>query len=71
MVFRPVLLCSVCADYADDSSTSSFDCLAQGCRCSGFFPNSAVFALVLGNSWLGNFSASASILWLRFWCGLC
>ena len=53
MVFGPVLLCSVCADYADDSSAGSCDCLAQGCRCGGFFPNSAVFALVLGFSVLG------------------
>ena len=41
---------SVCADCADDSSTGSCDCLAQGSRYGGFFPNSAVFALVLGNS---------------------
>ena len=36
-----------------------------------FFLNSAVFALVLGtSSCLQNFSTSASIPWLRFWCGL-
>ena len=52
VVFGPVL-CSVCAVYADDSSAGSCDCLAQGCRCGGFFPNSAVFALVLGISVLG------------------
>ena len=36
-----------------------------------FFPNSAIFVLVLGtSSCLRNFSASASIPWLRLWCGL-
>ena len=44
------VFCSVCADCADDSSAGSCDCLVQGCRCGGFFPNSAVFALVLGTS---------------------
>ena len=53
MVFGPVNLCSVCADYADDPSASSCDYLVQGCRCGDFFPNSAVFALVLGFSVLG------------------
>ena len=53
MVFGPGLLCSVCADYADDSSAGSCGCLAQCCRCGGFFPNYAVFALVLGISVLG------------------
>ena len=44
------VFCNVCADCADDSSAGSCECLAQGCRCGGFFPNPAVFALVLGNS---------------------
>ena len=48
MVFGPVF--SANADCADDSSAGSCDCLAQGCRCGGFFPNSAVFALFLGIS---------------------
>ena len=41
--------CSVCDDYTDGSSS----CLAQCCRCCGFFPKYAVFALVLGISVLG------------------
>ena len=53
MVFGPVFLCSVCADYADDSSTGSCSYPAQCCRCGVFFPNSVVFALVLGISVLG------------------
>ena len=53
MVFGLVLLCSVCADYADYSSAGSCGCLAQCCRCGGFFPNYAVFALVLRISVLG------------------
>ena len=40
--------CSVCADCADDSSAGSCASLARCCRRSGFVPNSAVFALVLG-----------------------
>ena len=64
MVFGPVLLCSVCADYADDSSASSCDCLAQGCRCGGFFPNSAVFALVLGICVLGYGILALALLFL-------
>ena len=44
------VFCRVCAVSADDSSAGSCVCLAQGCRCGGFFPNSAVFTLVLGTS---------------------
>ena len=44
------MLCGVCAVYASDSGAGSCDCLAQGCRCGGFFPNSVVFELVLGIS---------------------
>ena len=59
LVFRLVwylilcFFCSVCADYADGSGAGSCSCLAQCCRCGSFFPNYAVFALVLGISVLG------------------
>ena len=66
------VFCSVCADCEDDYSADSCVCLAQGCCCGGFFPNSAVFRASFGDfcSCLRNFSASASIPWLRLWCGL-
>ena len=38
----------------DDSSAGSCVSLAQCCRCGGFFPNSTVFALVLGTSVLAS-----------------
>ena len=53
MVFGPVFFSSVCGDYTDGSSAGSYSCLAHCCRWRGFFPDSAVFALVLGNSVLG------------------
>ena len=46
--------CSVCADCADDSSAVSCASPAQCCQCGGFFPNSAVFVLVLGTSVLAS-----------------
>ena len=46
---------SVCADCADDSSADSCASLVQCCRCGVFFfPNSTVFALVLGTSVLAS-----------------
>ena len=47
-----LVLCfwGVCAAYAAGSCAGSYCYLAQGCRGGGFFPNSAVFALVLGLS---------------------
>ena len=64
------VFCSVCADYADDSSAGSCDCLAQGCRCGGFFPNSAVFALVLGNSVLAYGILALPLLFLGYAYGM-
>ena len=64
------VFCSVCADCADDSSASSCDCLAQGCRCGGFFPNSAVFALVLGNSVLAYGILALPLLFLGYAYGM-
>ena len=64
MVFGPVFLCGVCADYADGSSAGSCSCLAQCCRCDGFFPNYAVFALVLGISVLGYGIVALALLFL-------
>ena len=43
--------CSVCTDCADGSGAGSCRCLAQCCRGGGFFPNSALLALVLGFFW--------------------
>ena len=51
-------------DYSSGSSAGP----AQCCRCGGFFPSFAIFALVWGLLFfLRNF---ASIPRLRFWCGL-
>ena len=60
MVFGPVFLCGVCTDYA----TGSCSCLAQCCRCGGFFPNYAVFALVLGISVFGYGILAFALLFL-------
>ena len=74
VVFGPAILCGVCAAYVSNSSAVSCDCLAQGCRCGGFFPNSAIFALVLGISVLGYgilvLALIGPIPWLHLWCGL-
>ena len=74
-VFRLVwywcgVFCSVCADCVDDSSASSCACLAQGCRCGVFFPNSAVFALVLGTSVLAYGILALPLLFLGFAYGV-
>ena len=50
MVFGSVFSCSISDDYTDDSRAGSSSCPAQCCRCGGVFPDSAVLALVLGNS---------------------
>ena len=78
LVFRLVwcwsgVFCSVYANCADDSSAGSCASLAQGCRCGGFFPISAVFALVLGTSVLAYGILALLLLfldWLHLWCGL-
>ena len=64
------VFCSVCADCADDSSAGSCVCLAQGCRCGVFFPNSAVFALVLGNSVLAYGILAIPLLFLGYAYGV-
>ena len=64
------VFCSVCADCADDSSAGSCACLAQGCRCGGFFPNSAVFALVLGTSVLAYGILALPLLFLSYAYGV-
>ena len=64
------VFCSVCADCADDSSADSCVCLAQGCRCGGFFPNSAVFALVLGTSVLAYGILALPLLFLGYAYGV-
>ena len=71
LVFRLVwfgsgVFCSVCADCVDDSSASSCARLAQACRCGGFFPNSAVFALVLGTSVLASGILALPLLLLSY-----
>ena len=71
LVFRLVrcwsgVFCSVCADCADDSSAGSCASLAQGCLCGGFFPNSAVFALVLGTSVLAYGILGLPLLFLGY-----
>ena len=63
----PGVFCSVCAD---DSSAGSCDYLAQDCRCGDFFPNSAVFALVLGNSVLAYGILALPILFLGYAYGV-
>ena len=60
------VFCSVCADYVVDSSAGSCDYLAQGCRGGGFFPNSAVFALILGNSVLAYGILALPLLFLGY-----
>ena len=72
LVFRLVwylvrCFCSVCAD---DSSAGSCVCLAQGCRCGFFFPNSAVFALVLGTSVLASGILALPLLFLGYAYGV-
>ena len=64
------VFCSVCADCADDSSTGSCASLAQGYRGGGFFPNSAVFALVLGTSVLAYGILALPLLFLSYACGV-
>ena len=61
------VFCSVCAD---DSSAGSCVCLAQGCRCGAFFPNSAVFALVLGTSVLAYGILELPLLFLGYAYGV-
>ena len=75
LVFRLVwywsgVFCSVCADCADDSSAGSCACLAQGCRCGGFLPDSAVFALVLGTSVLAYGILALPLLFLGYAYGV-
>ena len=64
------VFCSVCTVCTDDSSTGSCDCLAQGCRCGEFFPNSAVFALVLGTSVLASGILALPLLFLGYAYGV-
>ena len=64
------VFCSICADCADDSSAGSCDYLAQGCRCGGFFTNSAVFALVLGISVLAYGILALPLLFLGYAYGV-
>ena len=64
------VFCSVCADCADDYSAGPCACLAQGCRCGGFFPNSAVFALVLGTSVLAYGILALPLLFLGYVYGV-
>ena len=75
LVFRLVwcwsgVFCSVCADCADDSSAGSCASLVQGCRCGGFFPNPAVFALVFGTSVLVYRILALSLLFLGYAYGV-
>ena len=72
LVFRLVwywsgVFCSVCAD---DSSAGSCACLAQGCRCVGFSPDSTVFALVLGTSVLAYGILALPLLFLGYAYGV-
>ena len=64
------VFCSVCAGCADDSSASSCACLGQGCRCGDFFPNSAVFALVLGKFVLAYGILALPLLFLGYAYGV-
>ena len=64
------VFCSVWADCVDDSSADSCVCLAQGCRGGGFFPNSAVFALVLGTSVLAYGILALPLLFLGYAYGV-
>ena len=60
--------CCVGSTCTVDYSSGSSAGLAQCCRCGGFFPSFAIFALVWGLLFfLRNF---ASIPRLRFWCSL-
>ena len=47
-----------------------FALIAQGCRCGGFFPNSAVFALVLGISVLAYGILALPLLFLGYAYGV-
>ena len=64
------VFCSVYADCVDDSSAGSCACLAQGCRCGDFFPNFAVFALVLGNFVLAYRILALPLLFLGYAYGV-
>ena len=64
------VFCSFYTDCADDSSAGSCACLAQGCRCGDFFPNFAVFALVLGNFVLAYRILALPLLFLGYAYGV-
>ena len=64
------VFCSVCAACANDSSAGSCVCLAQGYWCGGFFPSSAVFALVLGTSVLAYGILALPLLFLGYAYGV-
>ena len=66
----PCFSWSVCAACADGSCAGSSCCLAQCCRGGGFFPNSAVFALVLGLSVLFKEFFALALVFLGCACGV-
>ena len=74
--FRHVLhlvLCfywGVCAACADGSCSGSCCCLVQRCRSSGFFPNFAVFVLVMGLSVLFQEFLALALVFLGCTCGV-
>ena len=67
-----LVLCfwGVGAAYADGSCAGSSCYLAQGCRGGGFFPNSVVFALVLGLSVLFTEFFGLVLVFLGCTCGV-
>ena len=60
----------VYAAYAASSCAGSYCYLAQGCRGGGFFPNSAVFAQLLGLSVLFKEFFALELVFLGCTCGV-